>query len=467
MNIYNSLTNKIEPITPIHDDHIGVYTCGPTVYDYPHIGNWFTFIRYDLLVRTLKVSGMYPKWVMNITDVGHLVSDADEGEDKLEKGAKREGKTAWEVAKLYGDYFLDGLKRLNIIEPDYLPKATEHIKEQIELIKELESKGFTYIIDDGVYYDTSKFPKYASFARLDLNEQQAGARVKVNKQKRSNTDFALWKFSPKDHKRDMEWDSPWGRGFPGLHIECSAMSMKYLGETIDIHSGGIDHIPVHHSNEIAQSEAVTEKIFANYWMHTNHILIEGEKIAKSSGNGLTLEDIEKHGYSLQAFRLLVLQSHYRSQSKFSWEDLEAAQNRLKDYQTMADLRWQLVGEKHGIDDINFGEFETSILTNLQNDLDTPKALSELSHCTKIINKRLVYEAEKTDFENFLKKIDLLLGTELSNRLDITDEQKQIIISRNKARENKDWQKSDQLREELEKQGIGLNDNESNQTWYRL
>ncbi|HET7529263.1 MAG TPA: cysteine--tRNA ligase, partial [Candidatus Saccharimonadales bacterium] len=324
MRLYNTLTKQTDDIRPLNGSEVGIYTCGPTVYDYPHIGNWFTFIRYDLLVRTLKASGLSPKWVMNITDVGHLVSDADEGEDKLEKGARREGRSAWEVADFYTNYFLRGLERLNISKPDELPRATQHIDSQIEFIRKLEEKGYTYQISDGIYYDTSKFPQYAEFASLDLDEQQAGARVEPNPEKRNPSDFALWKFSPKDRQRDMEWDSPWGKGFPGWHIECSAMVKNYFGDTVDIHSGGIDHVPVHHTNEIAQSQALTGKPLANYWMHTNHILIDDKKIAKSEGNGLTLEELEEKGYGLDVLRLLVLQSHYRTQSKFSWEELDAA-----------------------------------------------------------------------------------------------------------------------------------------------
>jgi cysteinyl-tRNA synthetase len=341
MKLYNTLSRQIETITPIKPPVVTVYTCGPTVYDFPHIGNWFTFIRYDIVVRTLQTSGFAPRWVMNITDVGHLVSDADEGEDKLEKGARREGKTAWDVAAYYTDYFTSGLKRLRFTQPTYLPKATAHISEQIDLIRTLETKGYTYKTSDGIYYDTSKFPHYADFARLDIDEQQAGARVDFNPEKRTASDFALWKFSPADQQRDMEWDSPWGRGFPGWHVECSAMSMKYLGETLDIHAGGIDHIPVHHTNEIAQSEGATGKQYAHIWMHTNHISVEGEKISKSLGNGLTLEDLENHHIDLQAFRLHVLESHYRSQSKFSWTSLEAAQNRLHHWREVADLKHHL------------------------------------------------------------------------------------------------------------------------------
>jgi cysteinyl-tRNA synthetase len=466
MKLYNTLNRKIEDIKPLDNKTVTVYTCGPTVYDYPHIGNWFTFVRYDTLVRTLKLSGYEPKWVMNITDVGHLVSDADEGEDKLEKGARREGKTAWDVAKFYGDYFVDALNRLNFHTPDYLPKATDHIQEQIDLVKKLEEKGFTYAIDDGIYYDTSKFPRYADFAQLDLDEQQAGKRVEYNQQKRNPTDFALWKFSPEGHKRDMEWDSPWGKGFPGWHLECSAMSMKYLGETMDIHAGGIDHLPVHHTNEIAQSEAVTGKPFANYWMHANHISVEGEKISKSLGNGVTLEDIEKRGLSLMALRLHILESHYRSQSKFSWESLAAAQRRLKDYQAVADLKFQPAHTGDGYGDNYKTGFE-EILSAMKNDLNTPAALTQLSFRMNHIPLNPPTLEEINLLVEFLEKIDLLLGLRLSERHDIDHEQKQFIVEREQAREAKDWDKSDEIRVELVKQGLGLRDTDQGTIWYRL
>ncbi len=465
MKLYNTLTKQLEDIKPLAAPKVTVYTCGPTVYDYPHIGNWFTFIRYDLLIRSLKIADYQPLWVMNITDVGHLVSDADEGEDKLEKGAKREGKTAWDVAKFYGDYFTDGLDRLNFSKPDYLPKATDHIQEQIDLIQRLETKGFTYVIDDGVYYDTAKFPKYANFAQLDLDEQQAGARVEVNAQKRNPTDFALWKLSPADHQRDMEWDSPWGRGFPGWHIECSAMSIKYLGETLDIHSGGIDHIPVHHTNEIAQSEAATGKPFANIWMHTNHILINDEKIAKSAGNGITLEEIEAKGYSLEAFRLHVLESHYRSQSKFSWDSLMAAQNRLQAYRAFADLIWQLP-EKAVKPGTILADAKKVITDYLQNDLDTP---SVLAHLSSIESESLaLFESESADsFKAFVQFIDDSLGLKLGASQPLDENLKQLISDREQARKAQNWVKSDELRDELAAAGIGLRDSAIVTIWFRL
>lgn len=466
MRLYNTLTKTVENLNLQAPPNATIYTCGPTVYDYPHIGNWFTFIRYDLLVRTMKTAGLEPSWVMNITDVGHLVSDADDGEDKLEKGAKREGKTAWEVANFYSDYFVKGLERLNISRPNQMPKATEHINEQIELIQQLEQKGFTYVISDGVYFETSKFEAYAVFARLNLEELQEGARVEPNPEKHSPTDFALWKFSPDGQQRDMEWDSPWGKGFPGWHIECSAMSMKYLGETIDIHSGGIDHVPVHHTNEIAQSEAVTGKRFANYWMHTNHISVDGEKISKSLSNGITLEDIENKGSSLQAFRLLVLESHYRTHSKFSYEALEAAQNRLEAYLAMADHKWQLI-EHSPVNEQLITATQTQILTAMEEDLGTPQALAVLSNLESEIDKNGVANNAGQAFNEFLEWTDNLLGLSLAVRPDISNEQKELINSRQQARNEKDWAKSDRLRDELEQHGITIQDRELGQVWHRL
>ncbi len=466
MKLYNTLTKQVDIIQPIHAPRVTVYTCGPTVYDYPHVGNWFTFIRYDLLVRSLKAGGLQPKWVMNITDVGHLVSDADDGEDKLEKGAKREGKTAWDVAKLYGDYFVEGLTRLNISAPDFLPRATDHIAEQIELVQTLESKGFTYVIDDGVYYDTSKFEGYAAFARLDLDDQQAGARVEHNPQKRNASDFALWKISPPDTKRDMEWDSPWGKGFPGWHLECSAMSMKYLGNTMDIHSGGIDHIPVHHTNEIAQSEAATGERFANYWMHTNHISVNGDKISKSLGNGITLEDIEARGFSLEAFRLHVLESHYHSQSKFSWESLQAAQNRLSAYQAMADHSYQTHPEG-GVTEAVVQDLQTRVLGLLQDDLNTPEALAELSQFESLVDNSGVNATANNAFATLLQFLDDVLGLQLSSRQNITSELRTLLDSRQTARDSKDWASSDKLREELLSQGLEIKDTPRGQVWHQV
>lgn len=467
MRLYNTLTRQIQELQPQHPPQVSVYTCGPTVYDYAHIGHWFNYVRMDTLIRVLKFQGFQPTWVINITDVGHLVSDADEGEDKLEKGARREGKTAWQVAEFYTEDFLEGMHLLNMLQPDHIVKATDHIAEQIALIQVLEEKGYTYVIDDGVYYDTSKFPHYTDFAQLDLDEQQAGARVNFNPQKRNLADFALWKFSPKGRKRDMEWDSPWGRGFPGWHIECSAMSMKYLGPTLDIHTGGIDHVPVHHTNEIAQSEAATGQRFANCWFHSNHVTVDGQKISKSLGNGIRLQDLMRQGIRPEAVRLHILESHYRSQSKFNMESLKAAQNRLQDLRAMAALRWQARPTVGDSATFSLEDVPEELGRILASDLNTPQALAFLSQVNAQLLAVLI-EKDMTDhFEQMLQGIDDLLGLQLTQVKDITDSQKQLVAEREQARQNQDWRRSDEIRAQLEDQGIGLRDMTGGAIWYPL
>jgi cysteinyl-tRNA synthetase len=464
MKLYNTLTRQVDTIEPLNPPKVTVYTCGPTVYDYAHIGHWFNYVRMDTLIRALKINGLQPTWVMNITDVGHLVSDADEGEDKLEKGARREGKTAWEVAKFYTEDFLQGMQTLGITRPDFIPRATEHIAEQIELIKQLESKGYTYVISDGVYYDTSKFEGYAAFARLDLDSLHAGARVEYNREKRNPSDFALWKFSPKDQQRDMEWESPWGKGFPGWHIECSAMSMKYLGDTLDIHTGGIDHVPVHHTNEIAQSEAATGKRFANYWMHSNHLMVNGEKISKSLGNGIRLQEILKMDIPAEAIRLHILESHYRSQSKFSIESVVAAENRLRSLRAMAARRWQPSESPAAVNADQCAEAQEAIKQALSDDLDTPTSLLVLSKLERAIDTSGISISAQGALSELLAWLDEALGLNLAQVPDISDEQKQRITERQQAREAKDWQKSDELRDQLLAQHISVRDTDSGPVW---
>ena len=457
MKLFNTLTKQIEPLNPINAPQVTIYTCGPTVYDYPHVGNWYTFIRYDLLVRTLLESGYEPNWVMNITDVGHLTSDSDDGEDKLARRATKDGQTAWDIAQYYTDYFKQALIRLNFIMPQQLPKATDHIEQQLNLIKILETKGYTYLIDDGVYYDTSKFPTYSDFAKLDIDEQQTGTRIEANQQKRNPADFALWKFSPISSQRDMEWDSPWGKGFPGWHIECSAMCLHYLGETVDIHSGGIDHIPVHHTNEIAQSQAITNKPLANIWMHTNHILINDEKISKSLGNGITLEDIKQNNISLEALRLQVLESHYRSQSKFSWESLQAAQTRLLRYKNFAVLRFQVT-------DINLPTQSLDILTAMQDDLNTPGALLIVE---KFMDQGNAGQLNHQSIVTAIELIDRLFGLDLMKQSDISQKLKTLIEQREQARDQNNWLLADEIRSTLMSHNIGLRDEANGPIWYYL
>jgi len=344
IRFYNTLTRKKEVFKPLKDKKIGIYTCGPTVYWYPHIGNLRSYIFPDFLKKILIFQGYSVKHVMNVTDVGHLVSNADEGEDKIEKTAKREGKTAREISEFYFNIFKQDLKKLNISEPDVWTKATEYIKEQIELIKKLEKKGYTYKTSDGIYFDTSKFRNYGKLAKLDVQGLKAGKRIAIGK-KKNKTDFALWKFSEKSGERQQEWGSPWGIGFPGWHIECSAMSMKHLGETIDIHTGGEDHISVHHSNEIAQSEAATGKTFVRYWLHGAFLNFKGEKISKSTGGLYTLSDLEKMNYSPMHLKYFYLSAHYRKPLNFTLESLNASKNA---YEKLKNILFELRKSKQKI-----------------------------------------------------------------------------------------------------------------------
>ncbi len=324
--VYNTASRVKEEFIPAHDP-VAMYCCGPTVYNFAHIGNLRTYIFEDVLKRLLLACGYAVKHVVNITDVGHLTSEADSGEDKMETGAHREGKTVWQIADYYAQVFKNDIRELNILEPKAWPKATDHIQQMIALVTALEEKGFTYATHDGIYFDTAKFPSYADFARIDIENLRAGSRVDMG-DKRNVTDFALWKFSPKDKQRQMEWDSPWGRGFPGWHIECSAMSLAYFPQPIDIHCGGMDHVRVHHTNEIAQAEAATGKPFVRYWLHGEFLVLNKGKMAKSSGDFLTLASVRDSGVSPLAYRMFCYSAHYRSPLMFSWEGLRAAEQGL-------------------------------------------------------------------------------------------------------------------------------------------
>lgn len=476
IKLYNTLTRNTDDFVPQTEGEVTLYTCGPTVYSEPHIGNWVAYIRWDILVRTLRANDLSVTRVMNITDVGHLTSDADEGEDKMEKGAKREGITAWEVAERYTNRFLEGMTALNLLPPEFMAKATEHIPEQIALIKTLEDKGYTYKTSDGIYYDTSKFPTYADFAHLDLKALQEGARVEVNAEKKNPTDFALWKFSPEDVKRDMEWDSPWGKGFPGWHIECSAMAMKYLGETLDIHTGGIDHIPVHHTNEIAQSEAATGKRFSNYWLHCAHLLSNGTKLSKSLDNSYTLDEIAEKGFSALDFRMFILQSHYRTETNFTFENLEAAHNRLERWRAIASLRWQTHDTVMDDDDKDsVGRVNGIVLSAphaameaLNDDLNTPETLVALERAFDAIEAAPLKRIQHSALSELIEWIDDVLGLKLaSSTPDISDAEKQTILERERAREQKEWKRSDALRDELAEAGVYVKDTPSGVVWNRL
>lgn len=453
MKLFNTLSRQIEDFIPQKKEQVSLYTCGLTVYSQPHIGNWVSYIYWDVLVRTLTASGYHVNRVQNITDVGHLTSDEDAGEDKMLVGALREGKTAWEVAEKYSLIAEDeAYKQLNLLRPDHLPRATEYIPQQIAFVQGLEAKGFTYTIADGVYFDTSKLSDYGKLARLDIEGLRFGVRV-ADTGKRNPTDFAVWKLSDPNEKRDMEWDSPWGKGFPGWHLECSAIIRDLLGDTIDIHTGGIDHIPVHHTNEIAQTEALTGKTFVNYWLHANHIKVNGTKMSKSLGNVYTLKDIMNKGFDLQAFKLLVLSKHYRTEGNFTWEILSAAQNRLKNWQAAAELRWQVERPS------SFNQQD--MLSALQNDLDTPKLLACIDSWVDDAVTSNSYIDDQT-----LTALKDLIGIDLFTP-DITESQKILIKEREDARQRQDWEKSDQLREELKEQGIDVRDTPNKTLWNRV
>jgi len=422
---------------------------------------------------------------MNITDVGHLVSDEDTGEDKLEKGARREGTTAWEVAKMYSENFVVGMKKLNLMAPQYITRATDYIPQQLELVRTLHDKGYTYQIDDGIYFDVSRFPSYADFAGLDLDAQKAGARVEHNDQKRNPSDFALWKFSPVGEKRDMEWATPADIldipssdtriGFPGWHLECSAMAMDIFGPTLDIHTGGIDHIPVHHTNEIAQSEAATGQQFSRFWLHNNHLKVNGTKISKSLGNGHTLDDLKEKGYSPLDFRMFVLQGHYAHEGNFTFENLTSAQNRLHRWKTVAALRHQihstLENSKDTLssdDSIDFLAAPGALKEALCDNLNTPKALQIIDEAFARITDKNITHLHRPSFVALLETIDATLGLSLQDSTpDISNDAKQLIVARLRAREAKDWSTSDALRTSLEQMGVCVRDTANGSFWEPL
>ncbi len=449
IKLYNTLTRKKEIFKPIKKSFVGIYTCGPTVYWYQHIGNLRSYIFADILKRVFLYNKYKIKQVMNITDVGHLTSDADEGEDKMEKAAQKEGKRAKEIANYYWNVFKKDLKKLNISEPDIWCKATEHIKEQIELIKKLEKKGYTYKTSDGIYFNTSKFKNYGKLANLKNQRLQAGKRIEM-KEKKNITDFALWKFSPfMDSsgsllpKRQQEWESPWGIGFPGWHIECSAMSIKYLGEHFDIHTGGIDHIPIHHTNEIAQSEAATGKKFVNYWLHGEFLTFKGEKVSKSKGGLYTISELQEKQFNPFAYRYLTFITHYRDRLNFSLESLQRAQDA---YLRLKNIITEIRNDKK-INRKYLNQFESAI----NDDLDMPRVLSILW--------KLIRDKKAFGKINTIKEMDKIFGLDLlkKEKLEISSNIKTLIKEREQARKNKNWQKSDELRDKIKSLGYLIED----------
>ncbi len=452
IRLQNTLSGELETLQPIREGRISLYTCGLTVYDYGHIGNFRTFIFYDVLRRTLEHAGYQVDHVMNVTDVGHLVSDADDGEDKLEKGAAREGRTAWEIASYYIEAYHTDRDRLNILPPSIKePRATDYIPQQIALVEKLEAAGFTYTISDGVYFDTSRLADYGKLAHLDIEGLHAGARVEMNPEKKNITDFALWKFSPTDSKREMEWDSPWGVGFPGWHLECSAMAMDLLDETIDIHCGGIDHIPVHHTNEIAQSEAATGKEFARLWAHAEFLLVDGGKMSKSKGNFYTVQDLIDKGYNPLAFRYLVLTAHYRSKLNFTFQSLDAAQSALN---TLIYLVSLMLDEMTAPDTTTMESFTTALYT----DLNTPIALSHLWKIVQSSEPSDVKLATVLSMDNVLGLQIVFQARQLQQQMkNAGNDFAQLLEEREHARQEKDWGRADAIRDEIAKKGFIVED----------
>lgn len=449
LKLTNTLGGKKETFKPIKPKVVCMYNCGPTVYDYAHIGNLRSYVFADILRRTLEFDGYSVKQVVNITDLGHLSSDADEGEDKMTKGLKREGKPLTleamkELASFYADRFNEDLHDLNIERPTVEPKASEHIAEDIDLIKRLEEKGFIYKTSDGLYFDTAKDSDYGKLGKIQLNADEDISRIGPNKEKKNQKDFAVWKFNDK-----LGFPSPWGKGFPGWHIECSAMSMKYLGETFDIHTGGIDHISIHHNNEIAQSESATGKPYVHYWLHNAFLVIEGGKMAKSEGNFIRLQTLKDKGVSPLSYRYWLLTGRYNTPMTFSWEALEAAQNA---YNKLKERLQEFGNEKSSTNK----EYLKKFTNKINDDLDTPAALALVWEV--LADKNLSDADKKTTVLEFDKVLGLNLATIKTETIS-TDIQK-LADEREAARKKKDWKKSDDLRAEIENKGYTIKDTDT-------
>ena len=457
--LHNSLTRKTEPFAPISPGHVGMYSCGPTVYWFAHIGNMRAFLFSDVLRRVLEYNGLEVTLVMNVTDVGHLVGDMDDGEDKMIVAMLREGKSGYQIAEFYAQAFFADLGALNIKPAAVYPRATDHIPEQIEMIQALERKGFTYRTSDGIYFDTARLPSYGRLSGQKSEDKRAGARVDMA-EKLNATDFALWKFSPEDMEREMEWESPWGIGFPGWHIECSAMSKKYLGLPFDIHTGGIDHIPVHHENELAQAMGADGVLEANVWMHSDFMTVDGGKMSKSLGNVYTVAQLVERGFDPIAYRFLVLGSHYRSKLNFTWEAMEGAQNALNKLREIVREYPPVVPhvsppdrqEGSGVVD---AQSSTRFHAAINDDLNTPAALAVV---WDLVHDATVDDATKAAT---LLRFDDVLGLRLSDylgkQLDVPADVAALVALREEARLSKNWAESDRLRDEIATKGFDVKD----------
>lgn len=449
IKLYNTLTREKEDFKPIEDGKVKLYSCGPTVYAYPHIGNYRSYLFMDSLRRVLKYNGYELLHAMNITDVGHLVSDADEGEDKMMKAARIEKKDPYEIAEFYMNIFLDGLEKLNISKPEIICRATEHIKIMEYYVKRIIENGYAYETDKTIYFDTSKLDKYGILSKIKIDEQKAGARVEFDTQKKNNVDFAIWIKADENHI--MKWDSFWGKCYPGWHLECSAMSQHYLGDVFDIHTGGVDHIPIHHENEIAQSKGATGKIPAHYWMHCEFLQINGGKMSKSLGNLYTLDDLEKRGYEPLVLKMFNYGSHYRTQINFTWEALNSAKIALK--RLKEGYSNHLAGNEN-IDKTVIDEFEERFHKEINDDLNLTNAMS-------IVWEVIRYPKKSKDFADLLRKFDEVLALDIDKPMkqmeDIPEEVKKLVEDRTKARAEKKWDLSDEIRNEIIKLGYNVKD----------
>jgi cysteinyl-tRNA synthetase len=451
LKLWNTATRTLEEVQPIKLGHIGMYACGPTVYQRAHIGNLRAYLMEDVLRRTIEANGISVRHVVNITDVGHLTDDADAGQDKMEKASQTTGESAWEIARRFTNLFIEDLKRLGIEMPTVMPKATENIPEQIEIIQKLEEKDFAYKTTDGIYFDTAKFTDYGKLSGQPLEEKEEGARIATNVEKRNPTDFALWKFSPTNEKRQMEWSSPWGIGFPGWHIECSAMARKELGQPFDIHAGGVDHIPVHHENEIAQSVAAYGEKLANLWFHVEFLLVDGQKMSKSLGNTFTLDDLAEKGFDAFDLRYFLLGAHYRQKQNFTWEALQAAKNaRRKLIQTVRDWKTPLIG---------CVDLEAEFLLAMHDDLNTPKALA-------VVWKTVDADRPSEEKAETILKMDAILGLGLKDvvgkAIAVPSNIQNLMDARQMARDEKNWSESDRLRDEIAELGWAVEDGKDGQ-----
>lgn len=452
VRLYNTLTNKKEIFKPINDNYVGIYSCGPTVYWNQHIGHMYAYVQWNILIRSLNYLGYKTKWVMNVTDVGHLTGDnegdTDTGEDKMEKGAKREGTSVWQIADKYILQFKESLKLLNIREPDILCRATKHIPEQIDLIKKIEANNFAYKTKTGLVFDTSKFADYSKFAHLNLEDQKAGSRVEIDTEKKKPWDFLLWITNQPEHI--MKWESPWGIGFPGWHIECTAMSTKYLGDSFDIHTGGKEHIPVHHTNEIAQGFGAFGHQTANYWLHNEHLLFDNQKMGKSLGNSILVSDLVEKGYDPLSLRYLIMTTHYKTGLNFTWESLTGAQTALKKLRTRLNEKNNVITEDKNIIVANRNMFVEFI----SDDLNIAGAIGLIWQIIK--DNRISSADKRAQILDFDRMLGLKLD-ESEEEIKIPEEILDLKKERDTARAKKNWQKSDELREEIEREGYVVED----------